>query len=259
MTLLELASTVAKEAGDLIREGRGDLQVSHKGPVDLVTQLDLASEDLIRERFTQAEPGIPILAEENGGAMEAKTRWIIDPLDGTTNFVHGFPFYCVSIALEQAGVLTHGVIYDIPNDRLYSAQRNQGAHCDDRPLQVSTCNNLDKALIASGFAADRRQRADFYLAFVKYFLKNTQGFRRCGSAAMDLAMLADGKLDAYWEFGLNPWDVAAGALIVEQAGGRVGEIGGGPLNLNQPQILASNRPLFLPLLQHLAPLLAETC
>jgi myo-inositol-1(or 4)-monophosphatase len=257
--LIELASNVAKEAGKLIRDGRANLQVSHKGPVDLVTQLDLASEDLIRERFTRAEPSIPILAEENGGAINAKTRWIIDPLDGTTNFVHDFPFYCVSIALEQDGVLTHGVIYDIPNDRLYTAVQGQGAHCDGRPLKVSTCNDIDKALIASGFAADRRQRADFYLAFVKHFIENAQGFRRCGSAAMDLAMLADGRLDAYWEFGLNAWDVAAGALIVAEAGGRVGEISGGPLNLNQPQILATNANLFNPLLQHLGPLLAETC
>lgn len=259
MSLLGLASAVAKEAGALIREGRSDLKVSHKGPVDLVTQLDLASEDLIRQRFRQAEPTIPILAEEKGGASNATTRWIIDPLDGTTNFVHGFPFYCVSIALEQSGVLTHGVIYDIPNDRLYAAEVGKGAHCNDRPLKVSTCSSLDKALIASGFAADRRQRADFYLYFVKHFLENAQGFRRCGSAAMDLAMLADGQLDAYWEFGLNSWDVAAGALIVAESGGRVGEIGGGPLNLNQPQILATNSALFQTLLQHLSPLLAEIC
>jgi len=256
--VISLACDVAREAGALIREGRESLQVSHKGAVDLVTQLDLASEALIRERFGQAAPGIPILAEEEGGATESRTRWIIDPLDGTTNFVHDFPFYCVSIALEEEGMLRLGVIYDIPNDRLYSAEKDKGATCNGRPMKVSTCRSLDKALVASGFAYDRRSRAEFYLQYVKHFLENAQGFRRCGSAAMDLAMLADGRLDAYWEYGLNSWDVAAGTLIVKEAGGQVSDTQGKELDLNQPRILASNKLLHAQMIEQIATIIRAT-
>jgi myo-inositol-1(or 4)-monophosphatase len=256
--MIALASAVAREAGALIRAGREHMQVDHKGAVDLVTQLDLASEALIRERFTQAEPSIPILAEEEGGAVTSTTRWIVDPLDGTTNFVHGFPFYCVSIALEVDSELSIGVIYDIPNDRLYRAEKGGGATCNSRPLQVSQCSTLNSALVASGFAYDRRLRADFYLAYVKHFLENAQGFRRCGSAAMDLAMLADGKLDAYWEFGLNSWDVAAGTLILQEAGGQVSDVAGGPLDLNHPRILATNGHLHTQMIDQIGTILDPT-
>lgn len=256
--MLNLAKQVAREAGQIIAEGRSTMSVVHKGDVDLVTQLDKASEDHIRERFTAAEPGIAILAEEEGGQLENGTRWIVDPLDGTTNFVHGFPFYCVSIALELDGRLEIGVIYDIPNDRMYAAQRGKGAHCDGTRLQVSSCSELNTALVASGFAYDRRSRADFYLRYVKSFLEHAQGFRRCGSAAMDLAMLASGQLDAYWEFGLNPWDVAAGAVLVEEAGGSVSDMRGGDLDLQLPEILASNGSLHSQMIRQLAPLLEPT-
>jgi len=252
--MIQLAREVALEAGALIREGKQHMQVEHKGAVDLVTQLDKASEDLIRERFQTAEPGIPILAEEGGGAKNENTRWIVDPLDGTTNFVHDFPFYCVSIALENAGILELAVIYDIANHRLYEAERGQGAKRDSEPISVSSETDLNGALVASGFAYDRRSRADFYLAYVKRFLETAQGFRRCGSAAMDLAMLAEGKLDAYWEFGLNPWDVAAGALIVREAGGYVSDVTGAPLQLNEPRILASNSHLHAAMIQQIAPI-----
>ena len=253
--MIELAREVAREAGALIREGKQHMQVEHKGAVDLVTQLDKASEDLIRSRFQAAEPGIPILAEEGGGAENESTRWIVDPLDGTTNFVHDFPFYCVSIALEKEGVLELAVIYDIANHRLYEAERGKGAMRDGAPLSVSSEDSLNRALVASGFAYDRRSRADFYLAYVKRFLETAQGFRRCGSAAMDLAMLAEGKLDAYWEFGLNPWDVAAGALIVGEAGGRVSDVTGAPLQLNEPRILATNSHLHEAMIQQITPIL----
>jgi len=252
--MIDLAREVAREAGALICEGKQHMRVEHKGAVDLVTQLDQASEDLIRKRFQKAEPGIPILAEEGGGAENETTRWIVDPLDGTTNFVHDFPFYCVSIALETDGVLELAVIYDIANHRLYEAERGKGAKRDGEKLSVSTESSLNHALVASGFAYDRRSRADFYLAYVKRFLETAQGFRRCGSAAMDLAMLAEGKLDAYWEFGLNPWDVAAGALIVQEAGGQVSDVTGAPLGLNEPRILASNGHLHEAMIQQIAPI-----
>ena len=256
--MIELAKAVAREAGELIEAGRSSMQVTHKGEVDLVTQLDQQSEALIRERFAAAEPGIAVLAEEQGGATTQGTRWIVDPLDGTTNFVHGFPFYCVSIALEHESVLRLGVIYDIPNRRLYWAERGKGAYCDDRPLRVSPCAELNNALVASGFAYDRRSRADFYLRYVKSFLQHAQGFRRCGSAAMDLAMLASGQLDAYWEFGLNPWDVAAGAVLVEEAGGQVSDMQGKPLDLQKPESLACNGSLHTQMIRQLAPLLQAT-
>jgi myo-inositol-1(or 4)-monophosphatase len=256
--VIALAKAVAREAGMLIAEGRASMKVVHKGEVDLVTQLDQASESLIRERFEAAEPGIAILAEEEGGMKEPGTRWIVDPLDGTTNFVHGFPFYCVSIALERDGQLELGVVYDIPNNRMYAAERGRGATCDDQPIFVSKCDSLDRALVASGFAYDRRSRADFYLRYVKSFLEQAQGFRRCGSAAMDLAMLASGQLDAYWEFGLNPWDVAAGAVLVKEAGGQVSDMRGEALNLQVPEILASNSALHSQMIRQLAPLLEAT-
>jgi len=256
--MLTLASQVAKEAGALIREGRSELRVEHKGTVDLVTQLDKASEDLIRERLSQAEPSIPILAEEKGGPQDSTTRWIVDPLDGTTNFVHNFPFYCVSIGLEQDGELVVGVVYDIPNDRLYSAEKNKGAYCNQDRIRVSQCNDLNQALVASGFAYDRRMRADFYLAYVKRFLETAQGFRRCGSAALDLAMVATGQLDAYWEFGLHPWDVAAGALLVQEAGGQVSDMDGSRFSVNEGRVIASNGTLHTQMIRQVVPILGST-
>ncbi len=237
--MIDAAITAAHAAGEILRT-RPAHRVSHKGAVDLVTEIDLRCEAAVREVLETATPGVPILAEEGGGAWSASTRWIVDPLDGTTNFVHGFPFYCVSIALEEAGELTLGVLYDPVRDRTFTAERGHGAAVDGQRLQVSDCRSLDNALIASGFAYDRRERAAEYLAFVQRILERSQGFRRCGSAAMDLAMVATGQIDGYWEFNLKPWDVAAGALLVSEAGGRIGAIGGGPLDINAPQALASN-------------------
>jgi len=235
---LQAAIEAARAAGVLLRQ-RPDT-VTHKGAVDLVTQIDLASEETIREVFARRTPAIPVLAEEGGGADGARTRWIVDPLDGTTNFVHDFPFYCVSIALEVEGVLTVAVIYDPVRDRLFRAVAGGGAFCNDAPIRVSRQDDLGRSLVASGFAYDRRERADWYLAFVRAFLLKAQGFRRCGSAAMDLTMVASGQLDGYWEFGLSPWDVAAGALLVAEAGGRVSDVAGGPLTLDAPRVLATN-------------------
>jgi len=235
---LDAAIEAARAAGALLRQ-RPET-ITHKGAVDLVTQIDLASEETIREVFARRTPAIPVLAEEGGGAETERTRWIVDPLDGTTNFVHDFPFYCVSIALEVEGVLTVAVIYDPTRDRLFRAAAGGGAFCNDAPIRVSTQQDLGRALVASGFAYDRRERPDWYLSFVRAFLTRAQGFRRCGSAAMDLTMVATGQLDGYWEFGLSPWDVAAGALLVAEAGGRVSDVERGPLTLNAPRILATN-------------------
>jgi myo-inositol-1(or 4)-monophosphatase len=249
----------AKAAGELIRAGRRPLErgaVDHKGAVDLVTEVDLACEALIRQILGRHTPGIPVHAEEGGGAATATTRWIVDPLDGTTNFVHDFPSYAVSIGLQLNGVLTAGVIYDPLRDHCYTATLGGGAWCNDQRLQVSACTTLDQALIGSGFAYDRRERPDFYLAFVREFLVRCQGFRRAGAAAMDLAHVAAGRLDGFWELQLNSWDVAAGVLLIQEAGGRVTEMTGGPLDLDRPRVLASNgSALHDEMLQVLEPLL----
>jgi len=237
--MLKAAIEAAQLAGAAIR-GHTPSGVRHKGAIDLVTEVDLMAEDIIRETLERLTPKIPILAEEQGGPVGVDTKWIVDPLDGTTNFVHGFPFYCVSIALELEGALTIGVIYDPVRDLTYSAELGNGAYVGDCRLRVSNVKTLNHALVASGFAYDRRERADFYLSYVKAFIKKAQGFRRCGSAAMDLVMVARGELDGYWEFGLNSWDIAAGALIVQEAGGTVSEVDGSPLILHKPSILASN-------------------
>ncbi len=237
--MLALAERAARAAAQIIRRGSAR-RVDHKGAVDLVTEVDLACEETIREVLTRGAPGVPVLGEERGGAEEAATRWIVDPLDGTTNFVHGFPSYAVSVALQDGGELVCGVIVDPVRDRCYRAARGTGAEVDGTPLHVSPCPELSGALVGSGFPYDRRERADEYLRVVRAFLVRAQGFRRAGAAAMDLAWLAEGRLDGFWEFGLKPWDVAAGALLIEEAGGRISDVLGGPLDLARPRVLAAN-------------------
>jgi len=253
--VIALAEKSARAAGARVRE-RGQFSVHHKGRVDLVTEVDLAAEALIRKILEADAPGIPILAEEGGGATEATTRWIVDPLDGTTNFVHDFPFYCVSIALQD-GDLQVAAIYDAFHNVCYTAQRGKGAQAEGHPLRVSETASLSQALVASGFAYDRRERADFYLGFLKRILEQAQGFRRAGAAAMDLAMLASGRLDGFYEFGLSPWDVAAGKLLVEEAGGKVTDLHGLPLDLNAPKVLATNGRIHAELSALLAPLVGS--
>lgn len=234
------AAVEAARAGALVVRRHPGRAVGFKGAVDLVTEVDVACEEAIRGALERATPGVPVLAEEGGGAWFGQTRWIVDPLDGTTNFVHGFPFYCVSIGLEDAGRVVAGVVYDLVHDRLFRASRGGGAWLEERRLAVSTCTDLDRALMASGFAYDRRERAALYLRFVQRMLERSQGFRRTGSAAMDLTLVALGQLDGFWEFNLKPWDVAAGWLLVEEAGGKVTDVGGGPLDLARPHVVATN-------------------
>lgn len=249
--MLRLAIQAARAAGRI--QQQRPTEVHHKGPVDLVTEVDLACEEAIRAILEPS--GLPVLGEEGGGAETVNSRWIVDPLDGTTNFVHGFPSYGASIALELDGVLEVGVIVDPVRDRLYSAARGRGAHCNGAPISVSSCERLDRALVASGFAYDRAERADFYLAFVKTFLERAQGFRRAGAAALDLAMVACGQLDGFWEFNLSPWDVAAGTLLVQEAGGSTCDMEGGPTRLDGRRILASNSRIHQAMQQAIAPLL----
>ena len=243
MIALDAALLAASEAAAVVVERSAPLRVRHKGTIDLVTEVDLECERVIRRILEKATPNIPIYAEEGGGASTALTRWVVDPLDGTTNYVHGFPSYGVSIALQEDGQTTLGVIADPVRQRLFSAQKGKGAFCDGERLRVSDCRDLIEALVGTGFPYDRHTEADYYLRFVSAVMKRVQGVRRAGAACMDLAMLAAGQLDAFWEFHLAPWDVAAGVLLVEESGGRVTSHDGTPLDRVKPSPLATNQRL----------------
>ena len=244
--LLNFAIQTARDAGSLLAERFGRaLRVTNKSELDLVTDSDLASEKLIIDRIKTYHPRHAILAEESGASSPAtpeaqsEWRWIIDPLDGTTNYAHGYPCFCVSIGLEHNGRMEVGVIYDPMRDELFTAERGEGASLNGRRLHVSAINNLGAALLCTGFPYDVRERSDFARHFAN-FIMNAQGVRRDGAAALDLAYVACGRFDGFWEEGLKPWDVAAGSLLVEEAGGRVSKYDGGPLSIYTPPILASN-------------------
>lgn len=250
----DVAVQAALAAGELLSER--PQSVSHKGVVDLVTECDLRCEERIRAILGAAFPEIPVVGEERGGDVASPTRWIVDPIDGTTNFVHGFPSYAVSIGLTVDDEPHVGVIHDPVRGQTFRATRGHGAFCNDRPIRVSETRSLDHALCASGFAYDRRQKADFYLAFVAEVLRRARGFRRAGSAAMDLAWVAQGTIDAYWEFNLKPWDVAAGLLLVEEAGGRVSPIPGHDLHAPACPV-ATNSWLHEPMLALIGDVLSQ--
>lgn len=251
-----MAEAAARAGGRIVR-ARGPEQVRHKGTVDLVTEVDLASEEAIRAFLAAASPGVPVLAEEAGGALTASTRWIVDPLDGTTNFVHGYPSYGVSVALEQDGVLVAGCVYDPIHDVAFTATKGGGAWCEGRRLRVSATPDLDQSLLITGFPYDRRQRAEHYLRFMRAFMERSQGIRRAGAASIDFCHVAAGRADGYWEFGLSPWDVAAGALLVEEAGGRVTDVALGPLVVGRPRVLATNGRIHEEMAAVIAPLLSS--
>jgi myo-inositol-1(or 4)-monophosphatase len=236
----------ARDAGAILVDRLGRAQVSNKGDIDLVTEADLASEKLIIERIKSHYPRHAILAEESGdtaGSLLAdgtsEWKWIIDPLDGTTNYAHGYPCFCVSIALERAGKIELGVIYDPMRDEMFAAERGQGATLNTRRMRVSDVEDLNRAMLCTGFPYNVRERPNFVRDFEKFTME-AQAVRRDGSAAIDLAYLACGRFDGFWEDGLNAWDVAAGVLLIEEAGGQVTDFTGGPLNIYTPKVLATN-------------------
>lgn len=241
MTELEVAARAARAAGRILVERTSPVRVRHKGVVDLVTEVDLACEHAALDVLARLTPDIPVLSEEGEGEP-SRTRWVVDPLDGTTNFVHGFPVYAVSVALEVDGEVEVGVVLDPVRDQLYQAKRGKGAYVEGYRLRVSDCRDLDRALVGTGFPYDRREgdNAARYLRYVAEVLRSAQGVRRAGAAAMDLAWLASGHLDAFWEFKLRPWDVAAGRLLVTEAGGRFTGFDGGALDPDRPSPLATN-------------------
>ena len=245
--MLNFAIQMARDAGRILVDRQGhSLQVSNKGDIDLVTESDLASEKLIIERIRTHYPRHDILAEESGASDGARNdsqksewRWIIDPLDGTTNYAHGYPCYCVSIALERAGKLEIGVVYDPTRDELFAAERGQGATLNDRRIRVSEVAELNSSMLCTGFPYNVRERTDFARHFAAFTMR-AQAVRRDGSAAIDLAYVACGRFEGFWEDGLNPWDVAAGALLIEEAGGLVTDFKAGPVSIYKPKVLASN-------------------
>src|ERR1041385_3341990 len=240
--MLNFAIRVAKDAGRLLRDRVGTrIDVGHKGSINLVTDVDLASENLIREAISTYYPRHEILAEE-GGLSESGSeyRWIVHPLDGTTNYAHGYPIFCVSIALECNGVVVIGVVYDPMRDELFSAERGAGATLNNRAIHVSTTPELMQGLLSTGFPYDIKTSKLTNLDHWSNFAMNAQALRRDGAAALDLCYVACGRFDGFWELNLSPWDTAACALIVEEAGGRLTNFTGGRLSHYETQILASN-------------------
>jgi myo-inositol-1(or 4)-monophosphatase len=241
---LEAALEAARRAGDLLRDGFGSrLRVRYKGEVDLVTETDEVAEGVIREVLLGAYPSYGMLGEEGGEtAGEEDARWIVDPLDGTTNYAHGLPMFAVSIALEKAGEVVLGVVHDPIADETFVAERGRGARLNDESISVSETDRLVRALVVTGFPYDRDEVPAAVDLFGRFSVR-AQGMRRLGSAALDLCYVAAGRLDAYYERGIHAWDVAAACLILEEAGGTVSDYKGRTFDLEGGELIASNGPL----------------
>jgi myo-inositol-1(or 4)-monophosphatase len=241
---------MAREAGALLMTFfNRNIKIEYKGDADLVTAADRASELLIRERIRQHWPEHDILGEEQGLTSRGSDyRWYVDPLDGTTNFAHGFPVFCVSLALEHRGRRIAGVVYDPTRQEMFTAEQGRGAYLNGEPIHVSRVANLSESLVATGFPSHKRHKNP-NIYFYHQITLRSHGVRRAGSAALDLCYVAAGRLEAFWEFNLNPWDTAAGVLLVEEAGGRVTDFADGAFNIDSRETLSSNR-LIHPALLH---------
>ncbi|OIP90275.1 MAG: inositol monophosphatase [Syntrophaceae bacterium CG2_30_58_14] len=237
-----LIEAMAREAGALLLERLHDRHtVQYKGEINLVTEADRLSEALIVERIRREFPGHDILTEESPETANGSGfRWIIDPLDGTTNYAHGYPVFSVSIALEVKGVIRLGAVYNPMLDELFTADKGAGAFLNGRRLNVSRTERLSRSLLATGFPYDIREDRNNNINYFKVMILSAQAVRRTGSAALDLAYIAAGRFDGFWELKLMPWDTAAGWLLVEEAGGCVTDLRGDPYQLHSPNILASN-------------------
>jgi myo-inositol-1(or 4)-monophosphatase len=234
----------ATDAGKILLDGLGKpTQIEYKGAVDLVSQYDRRAEDLIRKRLGRSFPDIGMLAEESVDLCDYKTetKWIVDPLDGTTNYLHGHPFFAVSIGLEDSGSIVAGVIAVPALNLTMWARSGGGTFCNGLKAKVSSNFVLDKSLVATGFPYDRRLSDDDNTRQFVAFMKRSQGVRRCGAAAVDLAFVSKGVYDGFWEPKLHAWDLAAGVLLVNEAGGRVTDYTGGPIDIYKGYVLASNR------------------
>ena len=253
--MLNFAKQLALDAGKLLVQRLGSARISNKGDIDLVTEADIAAEKLIVDRIRSHYPRHAVLAEESGEAVSIEGgrttfKWVVDPLDGTTNYAHGYPCFCVSIGLEQDGVLEIGVVYDPMRDELFAAERGQGATLNDRRIRVSEIDELNSAMLVTGFPYNVRERPDFAREFAIFTL-NAQAVRRDGSAAIDLAYVACGRFDGFWEDGLNPWDMAAGILLIKEAGGTVSNFQNEPLSIYTKKVLATNGLIHEAMLKYL--------
>ncbi len=258
--MLTIAVKAARRASTIITRASRDidsLTVTHKRHNDFVSEVDKAAEAAIIETLLDAYPKHGILAEESGAQGDSEFVWIIDPLDGTTNFLHGFPQYSISIALQHNGVLSQAVVYDPNRNDLFTASRGGGAFLNDRRLRVSKRKQLDEALIGTGFPFRDFAHLDTYMAMFRDMLQKTAGVRRPGSAALDLAYTAAGYFDGFWEIGLSKWDIAAGCLLVSEAGGLVSDFSGNESYLENGNIVAGSPRIFHQLLMTLAPHLTE--
>ena len=242
--MLNFAMQMAQDAGNVLMQRLGSAKVTNKGDINLVTEADLASEQLIIERIRSHYPQHGILAEESGeavmvGGKRSEWKWIIDPLDGTTNYAHGYPCFAVSIALERQGVLEIGVVYDPVRNEMFAAERGQGATLNSRTIRVSDVDELNNAMVCTGFPYNVRERPDFARDFANFTMA-AQAVRRDGSAAIDLAYVACGRFDGFFEDGLQPWDTAAGLVLIQEARGRVTNFDDEPLDIYTLKVLASN-------------------
>ena len=250
--MLNIAVKAARRAGAVINRASRDLDgvtVTRKRHNDFVTEVDQAAEAAIIEVLRKAYPDHAILAEESGADGSSEYQWVIDPLDGTTNFIHGFPQYAVSIALRHRGVLEQAVVYDPGRNELFTATRGRGAFVNDRRIRVSKRTKLAESLIGTGFPFRDLEHLDEYMTAFKVVTRETAGVRRAGAAALDLAYVAAGRLDGFWEIGLSAWDMAAGALLILEAGGLVTDFDGEPNYLDRGNIVCAAPKVFVPLLQ----------
>lgn len=258
--LLNIAVRAARRAGDLIIRSiprLDSIQVATKGRNDFVSEVDQAAEQEIINTIRRAHPDHGFLAEESGRSGPDENVWIIDPLDGTTNFLHGFPTFAVSIALEQRGRLTQAVVYDPMRQELFTASRGEGAQLEGRKIRVSRQPGLEGALIGTGFPYRSNARwLESYLPMMKIVIAQAAGLRRPGAASLDLAYLAAGRLDGFWEIGLGPWDTAAGTLLIQEAGGLVGTLAGGEYKQGG-NVIAGTPKVYAALVEAFAPFVPE--
>jgi myo-inositol-1(or 4)-monophosphatase len=254
--MLNIAVRAARTAGDLIvrhLDRVDQLTVTSKHRNDFVTEVDRQAEQAIIRVLRKAYPDHGILAEESGTQTGDEYCWIIDPLDGTTNFLHGFPQFAVSIALRNQGRIEQGVVYDPLRQELFTATRGSGAQLNNRRIRVSRLTGLEGALLGTGFPFKMQEYLDAYLAMFRSLFTDTAGIRRAGAAALDLAYVAAGRLDGFWEIGLKPWDMAAGALLIQEAGGIVGDFAGGHTFLDNGNVAAGNPKVFAAIIRAIRP------
>jgi myo-inositol-1(or 4)-monophosphatase len=250
--MLNTAVKAARKAGSVINRASVDLdavRVGAKGRSDFVTEVDHAAERAILDMLLKAYPDHAVLAEESGASGNSEYTWIIDPLDGTTNFIHGFPQYAVSIALRHRDLITQAVVFDPTRNELFTASRGRGAFLNERRIRVSRRDKLADSLIGTGFPFRSLEHLDEYVRMFKSITEHTAGIRRPGAAALDLAYVAAGRLDGFWEIGLSPWDMAAGSLLILEAGGLVSDFDGDPGYLEDGRIVCGSPKIFPQLLQ----------